>query len=71
MIDSSRRWAEPDRDTLALPASAIMGAVTYGVTRLFGTGAAGPVVVSAALLGVLAWVFGRRLVAGRTLTAEG
>jgi inorganic phosphate transporter, PiT family len=56
---------------LTLPASAIMGGVTYGMTRLFGTGAAGPVVVSAALLGVLAWVFGRRLLAGRTLTAEG
>jgi PiT family inorganic phosphate transporter len=56
---------------LTLPASAIMGAVTYGVTRLFGTGAAGPVVVSAALLGLLGWVFGRRVVAGRTLTAEG
>jgi PiT family inorganic phosphate transporter len=56
---------------LTLPASAIMGGVTFGVTRLFGSGAAGPVVVSAALLGVLAWVFGRRVVAGRTLTAEG
>jgi PiT family inorganic phosphate transporter len=56
---------------LTLPASAIVGGVTYGVTRLFGSGAAGPVVVSAALLGVLAWVFGRRVVAGRTLTAEG
>jgi inorganic phosphate transporter, PiT family len=56
---------------LTLPASATVGAVTYGVTRLFGTGAAGPVVVSAALLGVLAWLFARRLVAGRTLTAEG
>jgi PiT family inorganic phosphate transporter len=55
---------------LTLPASAIVGGVTYGVTRLFGTGAAGPVVVSAALLGVLAWLFGRRIVAGRTLTAE-
>ena len=41
------------------------------MTRLFGTGAAGPVVVSVALLGVLAWVFARRVVAGRTLTAEG
>ena len=56
---------------LTLPASAIVGAITYGVTRLFGTGAAGPVVVSAVLLGVLGWVFGRRVVAGRTLTAEG
>ena len=56
---------------LTLPASAIVGAVTYGVTRLFGTGPAGPVVVSVALLGLLGWVFGRRVVAGRTLTAEG
>ena len=36
---------------LTLPASAMMGAVTYGVTRMFGTGAAGPVVVSALILG--------------------
>jgi PiT family inorganic phosphate transporter len=56
---------------LTVPAAAIVGGVTYGLTRLFGTGAAGPVVVSAALLGVLAWVFARRVVAGRTLTAEG
>jgi PiT family inorganic phosphate transporter len=56
---------------LTLPASAIVGGITYGVTRLFGSGAAGPVVVSAVLLGVLGWVFGRRVVAGRTLTAEG
>jgi PiT family inorganic phosphate transporter len=56
---------------LTLPASAIVGGVTYGVTRLFGTGAAGPVVVSAALLLVLGWVVGRRAIAGRTLTAEG
>ena len=30
---------------LTLPAAARIGALTYGVTRLFGTGAAGPVVV--------------------------
>jgi len=56
---------------LTLPASATVGGITYGVTRLFGSGSAGPVVVSVALLGLLAWVFGRRVVAGRTLTAEG
>src|ERR687897_1879753 len=33
---------------LTLPASASIGAATYGVTRIFGTGAAGPVVVAAA-----------------------
>ena len=56
---------------LTLPAAAMVGGVTYGVTRIFGDGAAGPVVVSAALLAALGWVFGRRAVAGRTLTAEG
>ena len=33
---------------LTLPASAAIGGLTYGVTRLFGTGAAGAIVVSAA-----------------------
>jgi inorganic phosphate transporter, PiT family len=56
---------------LTLPAAAVVGAVTYGVTQLFGDGAAGPVVVSLALVGTLAWVFGRRVAGGRTLTAEG
>jgi PiT family inorganic phosphate transporter len=56
---------------LTLPAAAIVGAVTYGVTRIFGGGAAGPVVVTAVLLALLGWVFTRRLAGGRTLTAEG
>ena len=56
---------------LTLPAAAIVGAVTYGVTRLFGTGAAGPIVVSVALLALLLWALARRVAMGRTLTAEG
>ena len=56
---------------LTLPASAMVGALTYGVTRLFGDGAAGPVVVTAVLLGLLSWVLARRVAGGRTLTAEG
>jgi hypothetical protein len=48
-----------------------VGGVTYGVTQLFGDGAAGPVVVSAALVATLVWVLVRRLAGGRTLTAEG
>ena len=56
---------------LTLPAAAVVGGVTYGVTRLFGDGAAGPVIVSAALIAALVWVLGRRLAGGRTLTAEG
>src|SRR3954463_9044684 len=35
---------------LTLPMSAAIGAAVYGVTRIFGTGALGPVVVSAVLL---------------------
>jgi PiT family inorganic phosphate transporter len=56
---------------LTLPAAGCVGAVTYGVTQLFGDGAAGPVVVSVALLGLLASAFARRMAGGRTLTAEG
>jgi len=56
---------------LTLPAAAVVGAVTYGVTRLFGDGATGPVVVALALVLALLVAFSRRLVAGRTLTAEG
>ena len=41
------------------------------VTRLFGTGAAGPVVVTAGLLLALFWALTRRVVGDRTLTAEG
>ena len=56
---------------LTLPAAASVGGATYGVTRIFGDGAAGPVVVTAVLLALLGWVFTRRLAGGRTLTAEG
>jgi PiT family inorganic phosphate transporter len=56
---------------LTLPAAAMVGAVTYGVTRLFGTGPAGPIVVSIALVMLLLWALARRVMAGSTLTAEG
>jgi inorganic phosphate transporter, PiT family len=46
---------------LTLPAAGAMGAATYGISRLFGTGAVGPLVISLALLGVLAAVFARRV----------
>jgi PiT family inorganic phosphate transporter len=55
---------------LTLPASAGGGALIYGLTRIFGTGALGPLVISVCSLAVLAMIFGRRLAAGRTLTAE-
>ena len=46
---------------LTLPMAAAIGALTYGVTALFGSGALGPVVVSAAMLAGVLWLFARRL----------
>jgi inorganic phosphate transporter, PiT family len=45
---------------VTLPAAAAIGALTYGVTRVFGTGAAGPVIVSVLILAGSAWLFSRR-----------
>ena len=56
---------------LTLPAAATVGALTYGVTRLFGDGALGPVIVASALVAALIVAGVRRVGAGRTLTAEG
>jgi inorganic phosphate transporter, PiT family len=56
---------------LTLPAAAAVGAATYGLVRVFGTGSTGPVVVAALLLAALVVAGVRRMVAGRTLTAEG
>ncbi|MDQ4040767.1 MAG: inorganic phosphate transporter [Actinomycetota bacterium] len=55
---------------LTVPAAASVGALTYGITRVFGTGALGPLIVSISLLALLAAAFGRRVSQGRTLTAE-
>jgi inorganic phosphate transporter, PiT family len=55
---------------LTLPAAASVGALTYGVTRVFGTGPAGPVVVTVMLLLALVWKLVQRFAGGRTLTAE-
>jgi PiT family inorganic phosphate transporter len=54
---------------LTLPAAAGIGALTYGVTRIFGTGAAGPIVVSAILVAAIVIVFARRLRQGSPITA--
>jgi inorganic phosphate transporter, PiT family len=55
---------------LTLPCSAAVGALTYGVTRIFGTGATGPVVVFVGLVGLLVYLFGRRAGLGRMMRAE-
>jgi Phosphate/sulphate permeases len=46
---------------LTLPAAAAIGAAAYGVTRIFGTGALGPILVTLMAVSLAASVFGRRL----------
>jgi PiT family inorganic phosphate transporter len=55
---------------LTLPAAAMVGALIYGIEYVVGVDTAGPIVVAAALLVALAAIFGRRALAGRTLTAD-
>jgi PiT family inorganic phosphate transporter len=45
---------------LTFPAAAAVGAATYGVTRIFGTGALGVVIVAAIGLALVAFAFARR-----------
>ncbi|MFL5907725.1 MAG: inorganic phosphate transporter [Solirubrobacterales bacterium] len=46
---------------LTLPAAASMGAATYGFSQLFGSGAAGPIVITVLGMAALAAAFARRL----------
>ena len=45
---------------LTFPAAGTMGAIVYGVTHIFGTGALGPIVVSVLVVGLIAAIFGQR-----------
>ncbi|MGH2962808.1 MAG: inorganic phosphate transporter [Solirubrobacterales bacterium] len=54
---------------LTLPAAAAMGAAAYGLTRIFGTGAVGPVVVAAAAVALIATIFARRARQGAPVPA--
>jgi PiT family inorganic phosphate transporter len=54
---------------LTIPAAGAIGALTYGVTRIFGTGSVGPVVVSAVLIAIIGLTFARRLRQGSPITA--
>src|SRR6201999_1217408 len=45
---------------LTLPAAALIGAAVYGVTRIFGTGALGPLLVTVMSLSLLTATFARR-----------
>lgn len=46
---------------LTLPAAAAVGALAYAVSRVFGSGALGPLLISVCLLTLLAGVFARRV----------
>ncbi len=46
---------------LTLPAAGTIGALTYAVTSLFGSGAVGPIVITVAMLTALAAAFARRI----------
>jgi PiT family inorganic phosphate transporter len=56
---------------LTLPAAASIGALTYGFTRIFGTGALGPILVTLMALSLVAAAFARRAKEGAPVTAAG
>jgi PiT family inorganic phosphate transporter len=53
---------------LTLPAAAAVGAITYGVSTLFGDGALGPLLISVGLIALIGLIFGQRLRRGPALT---
>jgi PiT family inorganic phosphate transporter len=61
---SAVRWGVAGNIVIAwvitLPAAALIGGVAYGVTHLFGTGAAGPIVISLLILAASATLFAKR-----------
>jgi PiT family inorganic phosphate transporter len=54
---------------LTFPCAAGIGAATYGITRIFGTGALGPVIVAAAGAALVAVAFARRAREGAPVPA--
>jgi PiT family inorganic phosphate transporter len=62
---SAVRWGVAGNIALAwvltLPAAGVIGALTYGVSRLFGAGVLGPALITVSLLTLLAGLFRRRL----------
>jgi PiT family inorganic phosphate transporter len=54
---------------LTLPAAGAVGALVYAVTRVFGHGAAGPVIVTLACVALIAMLFLRRAQLGEPATA--
>ncbi len=56
---------------LTLPAAAAIGGLTYGFTRIFGTGPLGPILVTLMALSLIAVAFARRAERGAPVTAAG
>ena len=56
---------------LTLPAAALIGALTYGFTRIFGSGALGPILVTLMALSLVAAAFARRAQRGSPVPAAG
>ncbi len=56
---------------LTLPMAALIGGLTYGFTRIFGTGALGPVLVTLMALSLIAAAFARRARRGAPVEAVG
>jgi PiT family inorganic phosphate transporter len=54
---------------LTIPAAAFVGALTYGLSRVFGEGALGPVLICVSLLMLMAAIFGKRVRRGPAITA--
>jgi inorganic phosphate transporter, PiT family len=55
---------------LTLPAAAAIGALAYGLTRIFGTGALGPLLVTLMSLSLIVAVFARRAQRGAPVPAS-
>jgi PiT family inorganic phosphate transporter len=55
---------------LTLPAAALIGALAYGFTSLFGSGAVGPVVVTVLALAAIAAAFARRAARGAPVPVQ-
>jgi len=53
---------------LTIPAAAFVGALTYGVSQIFGEGALGPVLIAVSLLMLMVGMFGKRLRGGPPIT---
>jgi PiT family inorganic phosphate transporter len=55
---------------LTLPAAAAIGAATYGLSRIFGTGALGPVLITLLALSLIVVAFARRSQQGAPVPAS-